>query len=291
MAEKPGRQDAAKVATDKRMSRILFEKEKIRVCPVCNNDNPNELHVIATFRELSRVYCGRCGLAYFAMPVPEEDFYDSAYNTFFFNVKDMQNSIKFVENFQYILEMYKVKFKGLEIGAGSGITLQTLKLLGYDFEGIEANHTWAKRVSKLLKIKVHGGGFLNFERPYRYDVIVGSHIIEHFQNPLEFWTKLNALLRLRGLVVLEAPDVDNSNNYDPNWHNFNTRHPWEHTALYGYNALNIMVRKTGFKFCEFRRDKACMNWRAVLTKVCSLTKEGVALDKKDPNPSYWLSFV
>jgi len=291
MAEEPKRENAAEVATAKRMSKILFEREKIRVCPVCGNDNVNSLNVIALFHGLNRVFCGRCGLAYFAMPVPEESFYNSSYNAFFYNTQDMKHSIEFVKENQHILEMYKVKFKGLEIGAGSGITLQTLKLLGYDFEGVEADHVWAKKISKLLKIKVYGGGFLAFERPYRYDVIMGFHVIEHFQEPLQFWTKLNALLKLRGLVILEAPDVDNSNNYDPNWHNFNTRHPWEHTALYGYNALNIMVRKTGFKFAEFRRDRAGMNWQAVITKEFSLTKEGQELDKRDPNPSYWLSFM
>jgi transcription elongation factor Elf1 len=291
MAEKPRRENAAEIAKNKRMSNILFEKEKVRTCPVCNNDNVNTIHVISTFKELNRVYCGRCGLAYFAMPVPEENFYNTSYNAFFFNPQDMIHSIEFVKESQSILEMYKVKIKGLEIGAGSGMTLLTLKLLGYNFEGIESDWTWAKRISKMLKIKVYGGGFLSFEKPYRYDVVMGFHVIEHFQEPLQFWSKLNAMLRLRGLAILESPDVDNSNNYDPNWHNFNTRHPWEHTALYGYNALNIMARKCGFRICEFKRDKAGMNWRAVLTKICSLTKKGVELDRKDPNPSYWLSFV
>lgn len=288
MAEKPGREIPRKVAKTDEEKALINRDNTVRNCPVCNNGDLAQIHQIGRYTGMNRVYCGRCGVAYFSLPLPTTIFYGPHYNRFFFNPQDMAAAVTFAGYVRELADVFGQNIRGLEIGPGSGYTVQSLNLMGYNFEGIEMDKKWADEISYKLNIRVYSGGFLKFNPGYRYDIICGSHVIEHFEDAQLFWLKLNELTKILGVVFLAAPDLDQSSNYHPQWFHFCTRHPYEHACVYGYRALEFATRNFGFELLKFDRFYNGNNWTAVLRKNRSLTEKGAELDKHADSPPFRL---
>jgi len=289
MAEEPGREIPYKVAQTDAEKAIVNRDNTVRNCPVCNNGDLSRIHQIGRYAGLNRVFCDTCGAVYFALPLPATLFYGPQYNRFLWNPEDMIAAIKFAKQILELCQMFTGQLKGLEIGPGSGFTLQALSLWGLDFEGIEIDKAWAKELMYKMNIQVFSGGFLNFIPAYRYNLICGSHVIEHFEDAHAFWIKLNSLLKIHGLVILTAPDLDQSNNFHPQWYHFRTRHPWEHACLYGYRTLEFAAHVHGFQLIKFERLYEGNNWLAILCKKISITQKGAELDRTEDSPPFKLS--
>jgi len=87
-------------------------------------------------------------------------------------------------------------------------------------------------------------------------------------------------LKYPGYLYLYTPDLDCSNECDPNWHHFKTRHPFEHCTILSQRAIKQLAQSTGFSVISFERIEQYGSFVAVLLN------ETVASQKKLPHNEY-----
>jgi SAM-dependent methyltransferase len=135
--------------------------------------------------------------------------------------------------------------KVLDIGVGRGDFAQYLKGIDVDYTGIDAN--------KILCDRLNEQGFnticstippfpQELERG-TYDLVIMSHLLEHFINfkeALEVLSEILALLKPGGRFLLFSPDyLDNGADY------FDT--DYTHSLILTRNRVDELVRDVGFK--------------------------------------------
>ena len=95
----------------------------------------------------------------------------------------------------------------LEVGCGRGATGAYLQeQLGCRVTGVELNPEVARDAARRL----HGvlvGDLQALEIPGRFDVVLGSEIVEHLPAADQFLARVRSLLRPRGVAVFSIPNV------------------------------------------------------------------------------------
>src|SRR5688572_13147102 len=94
----------------------------------------------------------------------------------------------------------------LDIGAASGILMETAEKMGFNFIGIEPSRHLAKRAID-AGLNVHLGIFPHPEVVGPFDIITLIDVIEHVPNPIQLLRDIAAHLKPDGIVVLTTPDV------------------------------------------------------------------------------------
>jgi 2-polyprenyl-3-methyl-5-hydroxy-6-metoxy-1,4-benzoquinol methylase len=171
----------------------------------------------------------------------------------------------------------------LDIGAASGILLETAARMGFEGEGIEPSRHLAKRAQE-SGLNVHLGIFPHTEARGPYDVITLVDVIEHVTNPIQLLRDIATHLKADGIGVLTTPDVQSpvARLLGPRWWHFRvahigyftkgtleralneaglsivkvTRPPWYFTVEYaGERALTYMPEMLRFKMPAFSKNR------------------------------------
>ena len=137
--------------------------------------------------------------------------------------------------------------KVLEVGCGYGYFLQCALQAGYDAYGIDLSPTAVKWASERLPERVFCG--LLEEVPQiqdqQYDVMFGSHLIEHLTTPGAFLDHAARLLRPGGLMVLVTPNIKSllSRASGRRWVSYKIP---EHVSYYDPNTITDLLSRAGF---------------------------------------------
>lgn len=137
--------------------------------------------------------------------------------------------------------------KVLEVGCGYGYFLQCALAAGDDAYGIDVSPTAVKWASVRLPDRVFCG--LLEEVPQiqeqQYDVIFGSHLIEHITAPGEFLAQAGRLLRPGGLLVLVTPNIRSllSRASGRRWVSYKIP---EHVSYYDPQTITDLLSRSGF---------------------------------------------
>jgi SAM-dependent methyltransferase len=137
--------------------------------------------------------------------------------------------------------------KVLEVGCGYGYFLQAALQAGYDAYGIDLSPTAVKWASERLPNRVFCG--LLEEVPQiqeqQYDVIFGSHLIEHLTEPGAFLEHAASLLRPGGLLVLVTPNIRSllSRASGRRWVSYKIP---EHVSYYDPRTITGLLDRAGF---------------------------------------------
>ncbi len=100
----------------------------------------------------------------------------------------------------------------LDIGCGSGYLVGMLSKQGYLAMGLDMVPTNIKYAKHHFKgCFMIGGVSTLIKFNLKFDIIVLSHILEHFDNPVEYLQSINPLLRDNGSLVVSVP---NKQSYD-----------------------------------------------------------------------------
>jgi len=135
----------------------------------------------------------------------------------------------------------------LEVGCGYGYFLQCAIDAGYDAYGIDLSPAAVKWASERHPGRVFRG--LLEEVPeiqnQQYDVIFGSHLIEHLTDPTAFMRTASRLLRPGGLVVFVTPNIKSllARVSGPRWVSFKIP---EHVSYYDPHTITELFHRTGF---------------------------------------------
>jgi cyclopropane fatty-acyl-phospholipid synthase-like methyltransferase len=127
----------------------------------------------------------------------------------------------------------------LEIGSGEGVLVNKLLLNGYTVDGLEISKERRSLCKKYFKINLLSNNFQIDEVPpsmkNKYDIIMGFHVFQCFNDPRLLIQRLKLLLKDGGKVIFE---VSNYNDYMLNCKSYNDFH--FHDLCWSYYKPSIL---------------------------------------------------
>lgn len=202
------------------------------------------------------VVCKNCGLI-FSNPMLKKSFIENFYQSDFYrklynhNLKDSYKNIFSHEgdnsdnsyNFLKKFLLQKSKLNVLEIGSGHNANLIHFKKIGSLFAVDYSNES--KKLAKNLGIKFEQGGVSAVKNFFlKFDIIILSHVIEHFQEFINDINEIKKYTHQNTLIYIEVPSMDLKYNLDQlqNAHNF---YFTKNTFLYHLNRLGLICLEHG----------------------------------------------
>lgn len=195
-----------------------------QVCDLCGSAS----HLVFSRRgrhgsPLSTVICHGCGLVYTNPRVSEKENADYYHKDYWGDYKDQ--SVPDEKFFRRRLPKIKPMLgqlkpflrpgvKVLEVGCSVGALLWSMKnLVGStgQFIGIEAHHGHAQFAREQKKLDVRAGLLHEVEHKLpaaSFDLVVMNHVLEHTTSPTDVFLKLKKLLKPRGVLVVEVPNIE-----------------------------------------------------------------------------------
>jgi len=150
-----------------------------------------------------------------------------------------------------IIKKYKNEGRLLDVGCAAGLFLKEAQSAGFEILGVEPNQSLSSWGFKNLGVKIRGSSFEKFRFATEYfDIISFWDTLEHFCNPLSALKKANVLLKERGIIVVNYPDVNSlsARIFGKNWWFITSGHLF----YFSETTLKKALSKTGFEVLESR---------------------------------------
>ena len=146
----------------------------------------------------------------------------------------------------------KIKSGGslLDVGAGSGMLVETAIQAAYQAEGIEPSK-YLQKIALEHGLPVHLGTFPHKNTPGPYDVITFIDVLEHVNNPLELLTGLRKALKEDGILVLVTPDVRSfpARMLKYRWWHYRIAH----IGYFNQKTLSLLAGRAGLELIRMKR--------------------------------------
>jgi len=148
----------------------------------------------------------------------------------------------------------------LDIGCGNGYFLSRAKRRGWSVKGLEPTQKNAQTAKRNFGIDVSVTDFDHYDGKDRFDCISLWDFIEHVPNPGQILSKVNALLKPNGIVLIATPDHFSLINFLADLiYNFSFRRlkkplevlfVSEHILYFTDKTLRRAVKESGFSLVE-----------------------------------------
>lgn len=197
----------------KEYKRLKKELVKVR-CDFCRGDNCYKL-----FGNL--VGCRSCGLVY-ANPRPSKEKLEILYKNYYdaskSGIKGPNDTSVSFENIQEDINTDRIKLiekklgkkgKILDIGCGVGYFLQSAKERGWSVYGVEPSKEAKKLCSKKGIKVIEPTNFKKYSG--LFDAVTLFHVLEHIESPKEYLPKISKLVKKKGIVMIEVPNINSFN--------------------------------------------------------------------------------
>lgn len=135
----------------------------------------------------------------------------------------------------------------LEIGCGFGFNLdfmnQNNKNLHLKLEGLEISREASENVEKAFGIPCYNSTIEEFKPEKKYDAIIMSHVLEHFEDPSGVLDKVWSLLNDGCILWVEVPNI----LYPNPTKSLNNWLAKEHISYFSPDKLKYLLILNGFK--------------------------------------------
>ncbi|WP_020004217.1 class I SAM-dependent methyltransferase [Brachyspira innocens] len=225
------------------------------ICEVCRSSNYSEIGTIKNiWQSDKKVYqCCNCGLYFIDLPTDEEiyalyknEYHNNIKNKLFETAKSKMRYARSLSQFNFIKKHIDFHNKKVcEIGAFDGLLLNIFKKNGCDVYGYELNDNARLYAKNKYDIDLKPN-FL--ESKEKYDIIMLSHVIEHFKNPFDVLIKIKNMIKDNGYLYIEVPNSPNKNqcSYDILMRYLST----EHIVNFNIENLKMFVKKADLNIIE-----------------------------------------
>jgi 2-polyprenyl-3-methyl-5-hydroxy-6-metoxy-1,4-benzoquinol methylase len=230
-------------------------------CPVCGSTQINPLLTVkdhSVSREDFVLWqCSNCSLR-FTQDVPDEEsigkYYQSTeYISHSNTSKGLVNSLyQKVRNYTLnqkadLIIMNTVKQgRILDLGAGIGAFINTMKGKGWEITGIEPDEGARQQSKNLFNIELKETGSLQQLSENNFDAITLWHVLEHVHQLHDYIERLKDLLKPNGKIFIAVPNYESvdSSIYKLYWAAYDVpRHLYHFTP----KALDVLMSKHGLK--------------------------------------------
>jgi SAM-dependent methyltransferase len=205
----------------------------------------------------SLVRCAGCGVA-FTNPKPSGADLEKHYSETYYgpeNVKFLPVLEKIVDRItkrraRWIDKKIRGHSRVLEIGCGRGLLLKALSHLGHECHGTERSNLAATRAQSIVGVKIYTKPLEQCRLPENYfDVVILWHVLEHLEYPAQTLTHVTNLLRKRGVLIIEVPNLSSwqARLAGKHWFHLDIeRHLYHFTA----KGLNILLESRGLQIVK-----------------------------------------
>ena len=209
-------------------------------CFICNDKHTRQIKSLNGYKVLE---CLGCGLQ-FLDPKPNQKALDEIYKDYYKawginSSEDVVSSMKRLNFKSYIYKITKYITKGklLDIGCATGELMLVAQDKGFDVYGVEVSPYGIEKckqlfdVNKILSKKLEMG---DFPKDF-FDIITLADVIEHIQEPKDFFNTIIHILKPGGILMIVTPDTSSwiSKMMGSHWMQY------KHEHLYYYNRKNI----------------------------------------------------
>ena len=146
-----------------------------------------------------------------------------------------------------LLPYLRSEMSVLEIGCGSGAFLDAAFPYINEVRGVEQETAAKKWINKLGYDVVEDIGKIIREKR-KFDLVVMFHFLEHIPNPLVFLKKISSLLKRKGTLIIEVPNIEDaliSLYRIPEFLHF--YYQKAHLYYFSRHTLKRLLEKSGFE--------------------------------------------
>ena len=137
----------------------------------------------------------------------------------------------------------------LDIGAGSGIMVESACNFGFKAEGIEPSK-WLSSIALKRNLNVYTGVLPHKNITKKYDVITIIDVIEHVTNPSLLLMEAKKILNADGMLVIVTPNVSSlaAKILGYRWWHYRIAH----ITYFNKDNLTTLLVKNGFKVIRYK---------------------------------------
>lgn len=141
----------------------------------------------------------------------------------------------------------------LEIGSNDGYLLGLFKE-NNNVLGIDASKQMSKIANQNFKIPTLNYVFSTkiiqsiLQRSGKFDLIIANNVLNHSNNPINFFAAVKKLLKKKGLFIFEVPNwgvAIKKNKFDQIYH--------EHISYFTFKSIYYLIKKSKFKIIYFKK--------------------------------------
>ena len=234
------------------------------ICKVCDSDKYNKIGEIkGIWKENKNIYqCEKCLLYFIESPSDEEiyllyknEYHNKIKNKIFELAKSKMRYARCLNQFNFIKNSINCDNKKIcEIGAFDGLLLNIFKNNGCEVFGYELNDNAREYAKKKYNIDLKPD-FLKDNQ--KYDIIILSHVIEHFKEPKEILLKIKSMLNDNGFIFIEVPNspLKNQCSYETLIKYLTTAH----TVNFNMDNLKAFSENCGLKIVKYQYNNYNVN--------------------------------
>lgn len=234
------------------------------ICKVCDSDKYNKIGEIkGIWKENKNIYqCEKCLLYFIESPSDEEiyllyknEYHNKIKNKIFELAKSKMRYARCLNQFNFIKNSINCDNKKIcEIGAFDGLLLNIFKNNGCEVFGYELNDNAREYAKKKYHIDLKPD-FLKDNQ--KYDIIILSHVIEHFKEPKEILLKIKSMLNDNGFIFIEVPNspLKNQCSYETLIKYLTTAH----TVNFNMDNLKAFAENCGLKIVKYQYNNYNVN--------------------------------
>lgn len=243
-----------------------LKKISVTACNICGHGEFTEVttgtdyEYQTSFDDFYLVTCNNCGHLFLKnQPHPDElpVIYPDNYQPYRFET-DLNPIVRWFRDRVQLAKVkdYKKFIKPnasiIEVGAGSGILIESLKRFGPSTWKLTANEFEMKRLQRLAGkgIEFAIGNFETIDFKEKYDVIIMNQLIEHLYDPASMLKRCHSLLNKDGIVIIETPNylsLDQKLFKSKYWGGY---HIPRHFNIYSYKTLKQHLQLHNFNIVK-----------------------------------------
>ena len=220
-------------------------------CPLCNKDNKNEFVVIINHKSKKAIRCDFCELVYLKdYKKDRKEIYNDDYSIWNESNKDIEKSVAESKKILFENILHKVlKFqkdtkdkKILDIGTGQGYLLDVASKYEFDCYGVEISEYASKEANKKFPNKIFNGDLKQAKyKDNFFDVITLTDVLEHINNPLDFFKEVCRITKPDGIILITTPSHDSITQkiLRKNWFQYKE----EHVTYWNEKSINLFFDK------------------------------------------------
>lgn len=153
------------------------------------------------------------------------------------------------KNYFRTLEQNKQTFQLLDVGAGVGIFVHSMKNLGLNCTALDPDARNCLHIRNCLGIEAIHSSYEDFSSTIQFDLISFNKVLEHVQTPSKLLKHARDQLKPDGAIYIEVPDATKAKQKGKHREEFFS----DHFHIFSMRSVRQLITKNGFKIDSAQR--------------------------------------